>query len=334
MNIKEIIKQKGFTMKTIAKELDVPYSTVIRWSNNGALETHPALPLILDLSEDELRIKLTIKDPLPFIKWAGGKRQLLSQLFKYAPKKYKTYYEPFIGGGALLLALKPQRAVISDVNEELVYAWNAVKNDPNELITELNEHKKLDSKEHYLNTRIVDRTGEILNMTTIERASRFIYLNKAGYNGLWRVNSKGQNNVPYAYPKTMDLTNNILPVSDFLNNSQVEILHSDYKDTVANAKKDDFVYFDPPYIPKTPTSSFTSYTKDGFGLIQQQELRDTALKLAQKGVKVMLSNADVPLVYDLYQDDTFNIHRVNARRMINSKGNGRGKVGEVIITTY
>lgn len=271
----------------------------------------------------------------PFIKWVGGKRQLLTELAKYYPHEFNRYYEPFIGGGANLLNLQPQKATINDFNGELINAWQVVKEQPEELIRLTEEHARDDSKEYYLNIRLADRDGRLSQMSSVERAARFIYLNKAGFNGLWRVNSKGQNNVPYGAHKKVSV-----PVAaikndhEYLNNYDIEIIQGDYRDSVTNAKQNDFVYFDPPYVPVNQTAAFTSYTKQGFGLIQQEELRDLALQLAEKGVKVMLSNSDVPLVNQLYADQQFHIHRVQARRNVNSNGSKRGKVGEVIITTY
>lgn len=272
----------------------------------------------------------------PFVKWAGGKRQLLPQLHEYQPKEFNTYMEPFIGGGAFLLDLAPQKAVIGDLNEELLNTWQVVKNYPEELLQKLAQHQENNSKEYYLDIRSVDRDGRIDEMTDVERAARFIYLNKAGFNGLWRVNSKGQNNVPYANPKKLNIVmaDKIMEISHYLNSNQVEIFHQSYEKTIKNAQTGDFVYFDPPYIPLTETSSFTSYTKENFSLDDQIHLRDTAKKLAEKGVFVMLSNSNADLVHELYQEAPFKIHEVSARRSINSKASGRGAIKEVIITTY
>lgn len=271
----------------------------------------------------------------PFVKWVGGKRQLLAELASYYPQKFNRYFEPFIGGGANLLNLLPEKAIINDFNEELINAWQVVKDQPEKLISLVNDHVDNDSKEYYLNIRLADRDGRLSKMSAVERAARFIYLNKAGFNGLWRVNSKGQNNVPYGAHKKVSISvDAIRNDHHYLVTHDIEILQGDYRDAVTSAEQDDFVYFDPPYIPVNQTAAFTSYTKDGFGLIQQEELRDLALQLADRGVKVMLSNSDVPLIEQLYANRQFHIHHVQARRSVNSKGNRRGKVGEVIITTY
>ncbi|WP_231833441.1 DNA adenine methylase [Limosilactobacillus fastidiosus] len=280
-------------------------------------------------------MKMQKQGPTPFIKWVGGKRQLLTELEKYYPQDFHRYFEPFIGGGANLLNFLPKRAVINDFNEELVNAWQVVKEQPEELINLIENHASNDSKEYYLDVRLADRDGRLARMSLVERAARFIYLNKAGFNGLWRVNSKGQNNVPYGAHKTVNVpVDAIRSDHHYLASNDVKILQGDYQAAVAGAKENDFVYFDPPYIPVNQTAAFTSYTKNGFGLAQQEELRDLALKLANRGVKVMLSNSDVPLIEQLYSERQFHIHHVQARRSVNSKGNKRGKVGEVIITTY
>ena len=272
----------------------------------------------------------------PFVKWAGGKRQLLSELERHIPSSYHRYYEPFIGGGALFLHLQPKNATISDLNEELVLTWQMIKEQPNELLFLLAEHQANDSKEYYLVIRSADRDGRLQMMSSVERAARFIYLNKAGFNGLWRVNKQGQNNVPYAHPKTLNLvmTDLIYSLSEYLNQNDIHIHHQSYIQTISTAKQGDFVYFDPPYVPLTDTASFTSYTKEGFTLKDQEQLRNIAYELTQRGVHVMLSNSSAPLIYELYQDDCFHIHEVKAKRAINSNGDDRGAVTEVIITNY
>lgn len=271
----------------------------------------------------------------PFIKWVGGKKQLLPELIKYAPKKFNTYYEPFLGGGAFLYQLQPQTAVVNDANGELINAYQQVKDHPNELITELAQLFAQDNKENYLKIRSVDRNGEISKYSNIDRAIRFIYINKAGFNGLWRVNRKGQCNVPYGQHSTLKVPENtILSDSKYFNNADIKFLNGDYQSCVKSAQKHDFVYFDPPYAPLTLTSNFTSYTKNDFGLLQQKQLRDLALDLAQKGVYVMLSNSYTDTIKKLYANKIFHWHKVKAKRSINSNAKKRGKVSEVLITTY
>lgn len=276
------------------------------------------------------------KSLTPFIKWAGGKRQLLSELHNYKPESFNRYYEPFIGGGAFFLDLQPNHATISDLNEDLIMTWKAIKQNPTELLLLLAQHQKMNNKEYYLWLRSADRDGRIENMSLVERAARFIYLNKTGFNGLWRVNRKGQNNVPYANPKRLNLVMDdlIYQLSDYLNHHDIKIEHQSYLETIKTAQANDFIYFDPPYIPVTETAAFTAYTKEGFFEKEQIILRDTALDLAKNNVKVMLSNSSAPLVYELYHDEIFHIHEVKAKRAINSNGNRRGTINEVIITTY
>ena len=338
--LKELAKLNGFTQKDLATATGIKYTTLLSMAKtpiqhwNSISKTRIADAL--DMSVSDLDNAMTGKVLSPFIKWVGGKRQLLPELVKRMPKDgYNRYYEPFVGGGALLLRLAPKNAVINDLNSELVNAWVAIQKNLEELSAALNIHANQDSKEYYLNLRSADRDGRIVKMTQVERGARFIYMNKAGFNGLWRENSHGQNNVPYGDHKKLNLvTDSLKHVSEYLNRSNIKITNTDYRKAVEDAETGDFVYFDPPYIPVSLTSSFTSYTKDNFGLIQQEQLRDTALNLASRGVKVMLSNADVPLIKDIYADPVFKIHHVKASRSINSNATKRGKVGEVIITTY
>ena len=336
----ELAKLNGLSMKQLSVLSDIKYTTlksmeltdVISWKN----ESKESIAHSLGLTVSDLENLMQGEILSPFIKWVGGKRQLIPSLLKYLPKDgFDKYYEPFVGGGAFLLRLAPKTAVINDSNSELINTWNVVKNDLVNLSMLLKNHEINDSKEYYLAIRGVDRTRDFLSMSDTERAARFIYMNKAGYNGLWRVNSHGQNNVPYGQHKKLNLvTDSLSSVSSYLNRADIEVRNSDYRKSVSDANRNDFVYFDPPYIPVNQTSSFTGYTQDGFGLIQQEQLRDLALELAERGVKVMLSNADVPLIKDLYSNKVFKVHHVVANRFINSKASSRGKVGEVIITTY
>ncbi|WP_225426411.1 Dam family site-specific DNA-(adenine-N6)-methyltransferase [Apilactobacillus timberlakei] len=332
-------KMKGINLKELSQLSKIPYSTVLYLSKNTFEhwnEDHiDKLSKSLNMDTEDFVKQLTKPLLSPFIKWVGGKRQLLPYLIKYAPKQFNTYYEPFIGGGALLFKLEPKNAVINDFNEELVNTWNVLKNDLNNLNAQLSIHEQNDSKDYYMNIRSVDRDGRILNMNDVERAGRFIYLNKAGYNGLWRVNQKGQNNVPYGDHKKLNLRPDCMFTdSEYLNKNNIKIMNGDYKECLKNVKKGDFIYLDPPYIPLNPTSNFTSYTKNNFGLIQQKELSKIAEDLNSIGVKVMLSNADVPLIDELYKNSIFNVHHVQANRVLNSSAKKRGKVGEVIITNY
>ena len=270
----------------------------------------------------------------PFTKWTGGKRQLLPELINLMPKKFNRYYEPFVGGGALLFELVPEKATINDFNSELILAYKQIKENSEELIEILQMHQRNNSKDYYLNLRSVDRDGRLDKMTDAEKAARLLYMLRVNFNGLYRVNSKNQFNVPYGRyknPKIVDepLLHNI---SKYLNNNDIEILDGDFEDAVSTAKSGDFVYFDPPYAPKSATSSFTSYTHEGFDNRDQMRLRDIFIDLSNKGVSVMLSNSDVGLIHELYSNiPNIDIRVVKANRMINSKASKRGKVNELII---
>lgn len=287
-----------------------------------------------NLIEDAKNI-ISLK-PKPFVKWVGGKRQLLSQfknLGLYPPFGFDSlsagYFEPFVGGGAVFFDLLPEKAVLSDLNRELVVTYNVIKNDVESLISLLKKHQ-LD-KEYFLKVRDFD----LANLTDLEIASRFIFLNRTCFNGMYRVNRKGKFNVPfgrYNNPLICDETN-LRKVSEALR--FVEIKEQDYKEVLNQAKKGDFIYFDPPYYPVSKTASFTSYTSQSFLEKEQTELRDTFLQLASLGCFVMLSNSDTQFINDIYSNHRgIKISKVTAGRAINSDSSKRGKVSEVVITNY
>ena len=280
--------------------------------------------------------KLINAKPKPFVKWVGGKRQLLRQfreLGLYPPEDFNpltsTYYEPFVGGGAVFFDLLPKNARLSDLNKELVTAYNVIKNNVDELIESLNKH--IYDKEYYLEVR----AQKVEDLSDVEIASRFIFLNRTGFNGLYRVNKSGQFNVPfgrYNNPVICD-EDNLRRVSDAL--QEATITHQDYKNVLKTAKSGDFIYLDPPYYPINVTSSFTSYTAEGFLEKEQTELRDTFVELHKKGCFVMLSNSDTLFINELYSGlDGITINKITAGRSINSKGSGRGKITEVLVTNY
>lgn len=268
----------------------------------------------------------------PFLKWAGGKRQLLPEIRKYIPKRINTYYEPFIGAGAVLFDLQKKKAVINDVNSELVNTYNVIKNNIDELIEDLQKHEN--EQDYFYEIRDLDRKPEYNDLTEIERASRLIYLNKTCFNGLFRVNSQGQFNVPFGKYKNPNIVNEIVlrAVHQYLVNNEVEILNGDFAQAVTNAKKGDFVYFDPPYDPVSDTSSFTGYALNGFGKEEQERLRDLFVDLDKRGCKVLLSNSATDFIKDLYKD--FHIEIVGASRSINSVSSKRGKIDEVLVMNY
>lgn len=271
----------------------------------------------------------------PIVKWAGGKRQIINKLLEYMPPKYNDYYEPFIGGGALLLELMPNKAVINDVNSELLSIYRCMQNEEyyQELIKLLKEHEQNHSEDYFYEVRDMDRNEDFLNLPLPIRAARALYLNKSCFNGLYRVNAKGYFNVPSARKAKVNTFDeeNFKAVHDYFM-KHVTILEGDFVKAVENAKKGDLVYFDPPYDPIENKESFTSYTKDDFGKDDQKRLADLFKELDSKGVYAMLSNHNTKYINELYKG--FNIHVINAKRMINADSKGRGNVEEVIITNY
>ncbi|GAB6071538.1 DNA adenine methylase [Thiomicrorhabdus hydrogeniphila] len=273
------------------------------------------------------------KLPKPFIKWVGGKRQLLPELHKRLPTKVDSYFEPFIGGGALMWSLdrsKIQRIVINDYNPELANLYQVVKDSPDALLKNLSKHRNTET--YYYQMREMDRFESYSRRTSITKASRFIYLNKTGFNGLYRVNSSGQNNVPfgrYSNPCIVE-TDNIYACSSFLQG--VEILNGDFELIRPMLDENSFVYLDPPYAPLSATSSFTGYTDKGFNDDMQLRLKEFCDYINSIGAKFMLSNSSAPLIYDLYSD--YQIDEVLANRAVNCKASGRGKVTELVIRNY
>lgn len=268
----------------------------------------------------------------PFLKWAGGKRQLLGDIRKYVPARYGTYFEPFLGGGAVLFDLQPKKAVVNDISAELVNSYEVIRDYIDEILLDLAKHKN--EKEYFYAVRELDRTPEFKHFTPIERASRLIFLNKTCYNGLFRVNSQGQFNVPFGEYKNPNIVNDIVlrAVHNFLSSNDIRILNTDFVQAVSMAKRGDFVYFDPPYDPVSDTASFTGYSLDGFGKEEQIRLKETVDDLTKRGCKVLLSNSATDFIKDLYSD--YNVMIVEATRAINSNASRRGKVDEVLVMNY
>jgi DNA adenine methylase len=261
--------------------------------------------------------------PRPFLKWAGGKGQLLGRLRAHVPKSYDRYFEPFLGGGALFFALRPRRGVLSDVNREIVDCYTAVRDDVPNLVDALRHHRY--ESEHYYAVRDTDPA----TLSLVERAARTIFLNKTGFNGLYRVNRAGKFNVPfgrYAKPAICD-EKNLRACSAALAN--IELVAADFEAAAARAKKGDFVYFDPPYVPLSRTAAFTAYAPGGFDLDAQSRLSAFFGKLAKRGVSVLLSNSDVPEIRRLYA--SYRIDTIEATRVINCKATRRGPVRELLV---
>ena len=264
----------------------------------------------------------------PFVKWAGGKRQLIPQIEEHLPQEYNTYIEPFVGGGALFFHLKPKNAVIIDINAELINTYKVIKNNVSELIQSLKKHKN--DKDYYYRVRSADREIESFQKwSDVEKASRTIFMNRCCYNGLYRVNSKGFFNVPFGRYKNPKFCNemNLNAVHETLKNAL--IIHGSFEVCLDHAEKGDFVYFDPPYHPLSETANFTSYTKDNFGKDSQVKLKEVFKKLDDRGCKVMLSNSYNDFILDLYED--FKIVTLSAKRAINSNASKRGEIKEILV---
>lgn len=273
----------------------------------------------------------------PIVKWAGGKTQLLPQLISLMPKEYKRYYEPFIGGGALLFEVQPAHPHINDMNSELLAVYKCFCDESlfEDFKSKLETYEKLHSEDFYYSIRSLDKSDDWnRNATLSERAARMVYLNKACFNGLYRVNSKGFFNVPSGKKEKLTCFNrsNFEGVFNYFAEAKPIITHGDFEEAVKDVSKGDFVYFDPPYDPWDDKNSFTSYDKDGFGKDEQARLARVAKSLSDRGAFVMLSNHNTKYINQLYEG--FNIQVVNARRAINSDPSGRRGVEEVIITNY
>jgi len=273
------------------------------------------------------------KSVLPILKWVGGKRQLLPEIRKYIPKDYEIYYEPFVGGGAVLFDLQPSKAVINDVNSELINLYKVVKYNVEELITDLKKHKN--QADYFYKIRSWDRDAAYYrNLSDVERASRIIYLNKTCYNGLFRVNQAGQFNSPFGRYKNPNIVNEITlrAVSKYFNEAEIIFKNTDFEEAVKGIEKNAFVYFDPPYDPVSYSANFTGYSKGGFDRNEQIRLKKLCDRLDGMGVKFLLSNAATDFILDLYRD--YKIEIIQAKRAINSKGDARGEVDEVLVRNY
>ena len=272
----------------------------------------------------------------PVVKWAGGKRQIIEKIKAALPGQFNSYYEPFVGGGAVLFELAPKNAVINDVNQELLAIYKCLQDRElfELMVEELDKHEANHSEDYYLEVRSWDRNPRFELEPIWKRAARAIYLNKACFNGLYRVNAKGYFNVPSAKKekvKTYD-AQNLEEIYKYFSNENVQILSGDFVEACRTARAGDFVYFDPPYDVPEDKGSFTAYSKFDFTKDDQIRLANCFKKLSEKGVKCMLSNHNTPFINELYEG--FNIQVITARRNINSKGDARGAVEEVIITNY
>ena len=259
--------------------------------------------------------------PRPFLKWAGGKAQLLKELYKYIPKEFETYYEPFVGAGALFFSLSPDKAVINDVNGDLINTYRVLSMNLKGVIELLQEYE-YDQKFYY-----DIRSKNPLELSSIEAAARFIYLNRTCFNGVYRVNAKNEFNVPFGQYKNPIICDTQLLTLASKTLKNATLLSTDFEKCVEDAATGDFVYFDPPYV-----DSFTGDSKNGFNDDEHVRLAKVFDRLTEDGVKCLLSNSDTPFTRELYNDYT--IISVRARRSINSNGKGRGKVGELLIKNF
>ena len=266
----------------------------------------------------------------PFIKWAGGKTQCLPALLNKVPEKYNSYYEPFLGGGALFFALSSQKAFLSDISEELINCYTVVRDKVEELIDSLVVHKY--EQDYYYAIRAMDRDESYQTLSDVEKASRFIYLNKTCFNGLYRVNSRGEFNVPFGTYKNPKILNEPILRGCSRALKGVDLRCQRYGEIFNQVQENDFVYFDPPYTPISKTSSFTSYDKSAFGEKEQIELAQFCRRLDTKGVKFLLSNSYSTFNLSNYKD--FKIEKISVSRAINSVSDRRNAVGEILVSNY
>jgi DNA adenine methylase len=270
----------------------------------------------------------------PIIKWAGGKTKLLADLVKRMPPTFKTYYEPFFGGGALFFHRLPEKAILSDINHDLFALYLAVRDHVELVISDLSILERRHSKRCFNETKAEwNHPADRSRWDLWRRAAYFIYLNRTCFNGLWRVNQSGEFNVPMGdYPKghTICDAHKLRAAARALATAKIQVGH--YSSNISSARHGDFVYFDPPYDPVSKTANFTAYTSSRFDDTEQWNLALRAKELVDAGVYVMLSNSDTHYIRKTYRGFGFKIHRVSAPRSINSKGSKRGNVGELIIT--
>lgn len=272
---------------------------------------------------------------IPVVKWVGGKRQLLEDINEILPHSFNTYFEPFLGGGAVLFNIQPKKAIVNDLNKELINTYEVVRDEVDELINDLAKHKNEAS--YFYNLRDIDRKSDFDKLSKLDRASRFLYLNKTCYNGLYRVNSFGHFNSPFGNYRNPNIVNapTLRAVSEYLNCNDVKFYSCDFEEILKMAKKGDFIYLDPPYDPVSETSNFTGYNEAGFNRESQIRLKNLCDALDKKGVKFLLSNSATDFIIDLYSKNTiYTIKHISAKRYINCQANKRGLVKEVLIFNY
>ena len=277
----------------------------------------------------------------PVVKWVGGKRQLLDKITDLMPSNVgidfaldgnRLYVEPFVGSGALWLDLQPKNAIINDKNKELMNMYRVVRDDPRRFLDALKSHAANNSRDYYYSVRAWDRDPNFTEMPDWKRAARFLYLDKAGYGGMYRVNKNGKYNTAYNAHPPKDMVNEagILALHDYLRRNNIDIRCGDYADTLAGIPVDSFVYLDPPYSPISKTANFTHYTAARFDYVQQERLRDECVKLRDRGIPFIESNSDTPAIRELYKD--FTLSTVQAWRTIAAKRIHCQTAAELLIT--
>lgn len=269
----------------------------------------------------------------PVVKWVGGKRQLLPQILPLIPKRMTAYCEPFLGGGAVLFALQPKRALVNDLNQDLITVYRVIKENADALIEHLSRHEN--TPEYFYRIRDLDRDKEAYAaLSDVEKASRLLYLNKTCYNGLFRVNASGAFNSPYGHYRRPNIVNEqtIRGVSRYFNSCDITFFSGDFASVLEQVPKGGFVYLDPPYDPVSDTASFTGYNRGGFGREEQVRLKECCDALTARGVKFLLSNSATPFIRELY--GSYRVSIVQARRAVNSVASRRGVIEEVLVRNY
>lgn len=269
----------------------------------------------------------------PVVKWVGGKRQLLPQILPLIPKRMSAYCEPFLGGGAVLFALQPRRALVNDLNQDLITVYRVIKENADALIEHLSRHEN--TPEYFYRIRDLDRDREAYAaLSDVEKASRLLYLNKTCYNGLFRVNASGAFNSPYGHYRRPNIVNEqtIRGVSRYFNSCDITFFSEDFAAVLDRVPRGGFVYLDPPYDPVSDTASFTGYNRGGFGREEQVRLKACCDALTARGVSFLLSNSATPFIRELYS--SYHVSIVQARRAVNSVASRRGAIEEVLVRNY
>lgn len=271
----------------------------------------------------------------PFLKWAGGKRQLLPQMEKYLKDiKYSNYYEPFIGGGSVLMYLQPTKATIGDYNSDLINCYECIKSNYDELISKLEEYALMNNEKDFYEIRSLDRNEKYKKMSKIDKAARLIYLNRTCYNGLFRLNSSGQFNTPFGKYKNPNICNKpvLSALNKYFNDNEINFVNDDFEKVCSNIPKNSLVYFDPPYDQFENQVNFVGYTSIGFTRDDQIRLKKLCDKIVDSGSTVIISNSATDFIKELYNDKKrYEINILMARRNINSNALKRGEIEEVLI---